>query len=201
MDTLIRCVGVLRVTLYSGERVKCVNFEHLKRSVKLRLSFCSANLQDDYIMFSAQHNPSRLRGKKKKGDYMCLMLLIKLNSLSFVNFCLKKEASALLCVPKLKGEPWVFFPPSTAIQLLSAPMPSPEVALQFFPLHLHPERAPSLKTNLFFFFMVWWRAKRCTPVSSPVALHVNASYNVSNNSAAVASSNCDPSSISGSARR
>lgn len=111
MDTLIRCVGVLRVTLYSGERVKCVNFEHLKRSVKLRLSFCSANLQDDYIMFSAQHNPSRLRGKKKKGDYMCLMLLIKLNSLSFVNFCLKKEASALLCVPKLKGEPWVFFPP------------------------------------------------------------------------------------------
>ena len=72
---------------------------------------------------------------------------------------------------------------------------------RFFLPHLHPKEAPSLKTIIYFFLTVWWRAKRCTPVSSPVALHVNASYNVSNNSVAVSSSNCDPSSISGSARR
>lgn len=111
MDTLIRCVGVLRVTLYSGERVKCVNFGHLKRSVKLRLSFCSANLQDDYIMFSAQHNPSRLRGKKKQRRLYVPYVAYKVE---FSLLCELLPEKRSLCTPlcaKIKRRALGFFPP------------------------------------------------------------------------------------------
>lgn len=132
-------------------------------------------------------------------------VILLTNSLSsLLNCCLTKEAAAL---PVLKEEPWFLFFFSMANQLSSAPMPSPEVSPQmhkgaprfsYFTLI----RLSTLKNKL---LSVWWSKSKdslsasCWLLSGSV--HVNVSNKVSNNSVAVASSICDPSSIFGFARR